>query len=103
MHYRSQLTSEIFTLIGHAVVLGNPIGLFNNLGTGVFDFFYEPAQGMVRGPISAGKGFLRGTRSLVTNTVQGTFGTFSKLTSSLATGITELTQDRDYNMQRQRD
>ena len=30
--------------------LGNPVGLFNNLGTGVVDFFYEPAQGLVKSP-----------------------------------------------------
>lgn len=90
MHYKAQLTAELFTLIGHSVILGNPIGLFNNLGTGVFDFFYEPAQGMIKGPVSAGKGFLKGTRSLVANTVQGTFGTVSKITSSLATGISML-------------
>ena len=102
MHYRAQLASEIFTLIGHAEILGNPIGLLNNLGTGVVDFFYEPAHGMIKGPIGAGKGLIRGTGSLLKNTVQGTFGTVSKLANSLATGIT-LTQDREYLSSRQRE
>ena len=102
MHYRAQLASEIFTLIGHAEILGNPIGLFNNLGTGVMDFFYEPAQGLIKGPIGAGKGLIKGTGSLLKNTVQGTFGTVSKLANSLATGIT-LTQDREYLSGRQRE
>lgn len=31
-------------------MLGNPVGLVNNLGTGVVDFFYEPAQGLVKSP-----------------------------------------------------
>lgn len=102
MHYRAQLASEIFTLIGHAELLGNPIGLLNNLGTGVVDFFYEPAHGMIKGPIGAGKGLIKGTGSLLKNTVQGTFGTVSKLANSLATGIT-LTQDREYLSSRQRE
>ncbi|CAG9335335.1 VPS13_2 [Blepharisma stoltei] len=103
MHYKGQLASEIFSLIGHAEVLGNPIGLLNNLGTGFVDFFYEPAQGLINGPMSAGKGFIKGAGSLVKNTVQGTFGTVSKLASSLATGISSLTQSREYFLERQRD
>lgn len=102
MHYRAQLASEIFTLIGHAEILGNPIGLLNNLGTGVVDFFKKPAQGIMSGPIGAGKGLLKGTGSLLRNTVQGTFGTVSKLANSLATGIT-LTQDREFLSSRQRE
>ena len=102
MHYRAQLASEIFTLIGHAEILGNPVGLLHNLGTGVVDFFYEPAHGMIKGPIGAGKGLIRGTSSLLKNTVQGTFGTVSKLANSIATGIT-LTQDKDYLSGRQRE
>ena len=103
MHYKAQLASELFTLIGHAEILGNPIGLLNNLGTGVFDFFYEPAQGMIQGPVSAGKGLIKGAGSLFKNTVEGTFGTVSKLANSFATGITNLTQDHDYILDRQRE
>jgi len=93
----------LLTLIGHADVLGNPIGLLNNLGTGFVDLFYEPAQGAIHGPISAGKGLLRGAGSLLKNTVQGTFGSVSKLTSSISTGLTILSQDKEYLMQRQQE
>lgn len=102
-HYKSQLVNEFYSLIGHSNILGNPIGLLNHLGTGVVDFFYEPAQGMINGPISAGEGILKGTGSLIKNTLSGTFGTVSKLTSSITTGLTALTQDKDYIMDRQRD
>lgn len=103
IHYKTQLVSELFTLIGHAEILGNPIGLLNNLGTGVFDFFYEPALGIVQGPISAGKGLLKGTHSLVKNTVQGTFGTVSMLANTMARGFTAVTLDKEYQLERQRD
>lgn len=102
-HYGKQLIAELISLIGHAEILGNPIGLLNNLGTGVKDFFYEPAHGIINGPLSAGKGLIKGTGSLVRNTVEGTFDTFSKLANSMATGITTLTQDREYLMIRQRE
>lgn len=103
VHYGKQLIKELLSLIGHAEILGNPIGLLNNLGTGVKDFFYEPAQGMVHGPLSAGMGFIKGTGSLLKNTVEGTFDTVSKLANSMATGITTLTQDREYLKGRQRE
>ena len=103
VHYGKQLIKELLSLIGHAEILGNPIGLLNNLGTGVKDFFYEPAQGMVNGPLSAGRGFIKGTGSLLKNTVEGTFDTVSKLANSMATGITILTQDREYLKERQRE
>ena len=102
-HYKSQLINEFYSLIGHSNILGNPIGLLNDLGTGVVDFFYEPAQGIINGPISAGEGIIKGTGSLIKNTLSGTFGTVSKLTSSLTTGLTALTQDKEYMMERQRD
>ena len=30
--------------------IGNPMGLFTSLGTGVSDFFFEPIAGLTRGP-----------------------------------------------------
>ena len=57
---------------------------------------------MVHGPLSAGKGFIKGTGSLLKNTVEGTFDTVSKLANSMAIGITTLTQDKDYLKGRQR-
>lgn len=59
------------------------------------DLFYEPAAGLVKGPLSAGKGVLKGTGSLIKNTVEGTFGTVSKITGSMATGLTMLTNDKE--------
>jgi hypothetical protein len=102
-HYKSQLYNEFYSLIGHSNILGNPIGLLNDLGTGVVDFFYEPAQGMVNGPISATEGLIKGTGSLIKNTVSGTFGTVSKITSGITTGLAALTQDSDYIAERQKD
>lgn len=103
LHYKSQFKSELFKLIGYTDILGNPIGLFNNLGTGFIDLLYEPVQGMAQGPLEAGKGLVKGAGSFLKNSVSATFGTVSKLTGSVATGITALTQDKDTMLQRQRD
>lgn len=81
-------------MVGYSDFLGNPVGLVSGLGTGVVDLFYEPVAGAVKGPISAGKGVLKGTGSLIQHTVEGTFGTVSKITGSMATGLTMLTNDK---------
>lgn len=84
-------------------MLGNPVELFSNLGKGVTQFFYEPAQGIIKGPIGAAKGFVKGTTGLVSKTVQGTFGTVSSITGGLATVLTSIISDKDYAMERQRE
>jgi vacuolar protein sorting-associated protein 13A/C len=103
LHYKNQLQNEFFSLISHAEILGNPVGLFNNLGTGFADLFYEPAQGMIKGPLSAGKGLIRGAGSLLKNTVEGTFGSVSKFTGSISSGLTALTHDNDYIVESHRE
>lgn len=103
LHYKAQMVKELLSLVGHAEILGNPIGLLNNLGTGFVDFFYEPAQGLINGPMSVGKGLIKGFGSLARNTVQGAFGTASKLANGLATSLTSVTQSKEYIIERQRD
>jgi hypothetical protein len=55
-HYTRQGMQEIYKILGSADFLGNPVGLFNNIGSGVVDFFYEPAQGLMKSPQDFGKG-----------------------------------------------
>ncbi|KAF0695189.1 Aste57867_13953 [Aphanomyces stellatus] len=95
-HYTTQALRQIYSLIGSAEILGNPLGLVSNLGSGVKDFFYEPAAGMVRGPGQFVKGLTKGTESLVKNSVYGTFNAASKLTGSISTGLATLSMDKVY-------
>ena len=50
------------------------------LGTGVKDFFYEPAEGLMKSPTAFGKGVAKGTMSLVGNTTSGVLGFTTKIT-----------------------
>jgi hypothetical protein len=43
-HYYTQAMKELYKVVGAVEFLGNPIGLISDLGTGVMDFFYEPAK-----------------------------------------------------------
>jgi vacuolar protein sorting-associated protein 13A/C len=47
LHYQDQFMSQIYRVLGSADFLGNPVGLFNNISSGVSDIFYEPYQGIV--------------------------------------------------------
>mmetsp|Transcript_45933 Transcript_45933/g.33685 ORF Transcript_45933/g.33685 Transcript_45933/m.33685 type:complete len:308 (-) Transcript_45933:342-1265(-) len=95
-HYYDRLRRNIFTMIGSSSILGNPHNFVSHLGTGVQDFFYKPIEGMVQGPLEGGKGLLQGTASLFQNTVQGFFGSTSKITYSVSKGLLFLTDDADY-------
>jgi len=43
-HYKNQAMGQVLSIVGASDVLGNPSGLFRNIGTGVKDFFVEPAR-----------------------------------------------------------
>ena len=90
-------------MLGNSNTFGNPIEFVNHLGTGVQDFFYKPIEGMVHGPLEAGKGVVTGTTSLLKNTVEGTFGSVSKIFSSLSKGMLFLADDPEFINQREED
>ncbi|GAB9473207.1 hypothetical protein Gpo141_00010363 [Globisporangium polare] len=99
-HYVFQGILQIYALVGAADILGNPIGLVTNLGTGVKDFFYEPVAGMVKSPQEFVLGLSRGTASLVKNSVYGTFNAASKFTGTLSSGVAALSMDSKYIKER---
>lgn len=55
----SQALRQWYKVVGSVEVLGNPVGLVSSLGSGVMDFFYEPAKGLVKSPKDFGKGEAR--------------------------------------------
>lgn len=46
-HYGQEFLYQVHKIVGSADFLGNPVGLFNNLSSAVYDIFYEPYQGFV--------------------------------------------------------
>ena len=64
-------------------MIGNPIGLVDKLGSGVFEFFNEPRKGLLKGPEQFIGGIGKGIRSLLTSAVSGGFGSMAKITGSL--------------------
>jgi vacuolar protein sorting-associated protein 13A/C len=76
--------------------LGNPVGLLNNLGTGVNDFISAPADGYKKSAEEFGLGVWRGGSSLGKNTVFGVFNSVSSITGSLSQGLATLSSDQSY-------
>ena len=94
--YMSRLKKNLFRVLGASSLIGNPIQLVNNVSSGFKDFFYKPVEGFVEGPLEGGKGLAKGTKSLFTHTVQGTFSSASGIFGSLSKGALVLANDKDY-------
>jgi len=99
-HYMQQALREGYKVLGSFEFLGNPVGLFHSIGTGVMDFFVEPSRGIVQSPKEFGSGLGKGSQSLVKHTIYGLFNTASKLTGTTARGLATLSMDQDYISER---
>ena len=108
--------------------MGSPVTLIDHLGSGVYDFFHEPAQGsfcfrtskhihttkllflsihplstnigFVAGPEAFGKGLAKGTSSLLKNTLSGVFGSASKFTDAVSGGLVKVGMDEEWERER---
>ncbi|OMJ94539.1 hypothetical protein SteCoe_2326 [Stentor coeruleus] len=92
-NYTRQAILQIYKILGSSDLLGNPLGLIDKLGTGVFEFVAEPAKGMLKGPKAFASGVGKGVRSLVGGVVSGSFGSVSKITGSLYNVVREVSGD----------
>ncbi|KAJ1653989.1 Vacuolar protein sorting-associated protein 13 [Dispira simplex] len=101
-HYGQEALYQIHKILGSADVIGNPVGLFNTISSGVADFFYEPYQGFVMSdrPQDFGIGLARGTYSLFSKTVYGVSDSFSKFAESVSKGLSVATLDKHYQDRR---
>jgi vacuolar protein sorting-associated protein 13A/C len=84
---------QFYKIIGSSDLLGNPVGLIDKLGTGVFEFFNEPRKGLMKGPKEFVGGVGKGVKSLVTNVVSGGFDSVSKITGSLYNVVKNVSGD----------
>ena len=49
---------QLLTIIGSSDLLGNPMGLINDLSDGIVDFYEKPIQGFIEGPLEGSKGII---------------------------------------------
>ena len=89
-------------MVGYIDILGSPISLLTSFGTGVYDFFYEPAQAILSSPQDFFKSVKKGTASLVGKSLYGIFNSLSKISGSVGKVVATLSEDRAYIKERQR-
>ncbi|KAL8719673.1 MAG: hypothetical protein Q9225_003348 [Loekoesia sp. 1 TL-2023] len=101
-HYTQEVVRQIHIVLGSADFLGNPVGLFNNVSSGVADIFYEPYQGLVMTdrPQELGIGIAKGASSFVKKSVFGFSDSMAKFTGSMSKGLAAATLDKEYQDQR---
>lgn len=101
-HYGQSFFYQLHKILGSADFLGNPVGLFNNLSSGVIDIFYEPYQGFVLNdrPQELGIGLAKGGLSFLKKSVFGFSDSLAKVTGSLAKGLSVATLDNKFQERR---
>ncbi|EHK46915.1 hypothetical protein TRIATDRAFT_316915 [Trichoderma atroviride IMI 206040] len=101
-HYSQEVMYQVHKILGSADFLGNPVGLFNNISSGVNDIFYEPYQGLILSdrPEEFGMGIAKGAASFAKKTVFGFSDSFSKFTGSLSKGLAAASMDKQFQDRR---
>ena len=76
-HYVAKVLTQVYKILLSIDMLGNPVGLLGDVGSGVVSFFYEPAMGMMKSPTDFAAGVGKGTKQLLTSSISGVanFGT----------------------------
>jgi len=101
-HYVQESLRQVHVVLGSADFLGNPVGLFTNVSSGVADIFYEPYQGLVASdrPQDLGIGIAKGASSFVKKSVFGFSDSMAKFTGSMSKGLAAATMDKEFQDQR---
>ncbi|KAM0334698.1 hypothetical protein ACHAPQ_004984 [Fusarium lateritium] len=101
-HYSQEVMYQLHKILGSADFLGNPVGLFNSISSGVTDVFYEPYQGLILSdkPEEFGLGIAKGAASFAKKTVFGFSDSFSKFTGSLSKGLAAASLDKQFQDRR---
>lgn len=101
-HYEQEVLLQVYKIIGAADIIGNPVGLFSNISSGVADIFYEPYQGFIMSdrPQDIGIGLVKGAASFLKKTVFGLTDSVSRFTGSLGKGLSAATFDPAFQARR---
>ncbi|TID30882.1 hypothetical protein CANINC_000530 [Pichia inconspicua] len=101
-HYKQAFLYQLYKVLGSADVLGNPVGLFTNISSGVMDIFYEPYQGyiMTDRPQELGIGLAKGSLSFLKKSVFGVSDSVSRFTDSVAKSLTVASMDKNFQERR---
>ena len=102
-HYKNSLFLQFPKLFANNndFLQGTGLNLVANLGSGVYDLFYEPLDGLMQegvGTFVTGLG--KGSKSMASKTVAGTSGFTSTIAGTLGTGVSIMTFDTEFQRER---
>jgi hypothetical protein len=95
-HYVSKVLTQVYKILLSIDMLGNPVGLLGDVGSGVVSFFYEPAMGMMKSPKDFAAGVGKGTKQLLTSSISGVANFGGKIVGSATKLVSHLTFDEKY-------
>lgn len=100
--YSQEVLYQVHKVLGSADVIGNPVGLFNNISSGFMDMFYEPYLGYTMNdrPQELGIGIAKGGISFVKKSIFGVSDSIYKVTGSISKGLSVATMDREFQNRR---
>ncbi len=99
-HYKAAFWRQFHKLIGSSDIVEGSVGLVANLGSGVYDLFYEPIDGLLDENGSFLNGLSKGGISLASRTIGGTSAFTSQITGGLGKGVSFLTLDSQFQRNR---
>ena len=94
-----QVTKQVLKVLGSVNLLGNPVGLINDVRSGIKAFVVDPTT---EEEYSEGfdKRVQEGGKVLIQNTTKGVLNTVAKVTGTLSDGVAALSFNKHYKEQR---
>ena len=99
-HYVPIATKQALKILGSINLLGNPVGLVEDVGSGLKAFFVDPMADETIDEEERNRRVQNGGKILVRNTTKGVVNTASKITGTLGNGLASLTFNKHYKEQR---
>ena len=81
--YKNEVLLQFYKILFGIDILGNPIKLLDNIGSGFYELFNEPRKNFTKGPKELGIGVITGVKSFTSNVIGGTAESLGKVTGSL--------------------
>ncbi|KRX09477.1 hypothetical protein PPERSA_00756 [Pseudocohnilembus persalinus] len=99
--YKDSFVKSLLTVLASIKIIGNPTNLVKTMARGVYDVIDIPMTGFVKGPIQGAISIAHGVGSLVKHTVSGFFGSMESISEVVASGVSSISQDSRYLLQRE--
>ena len=100
LHYVAQGSRQILKLLGSINLLGNPVGLVEDVSNGVRAFVSSASKDPEMKDAEYSQRLEEGLNMMWRSTAKGVFNTASKITSTIGNGVASLTFNKHYKEQR---